>query len=307
MKTPLLVLMILLGLGTAAQPVLQNGDLRPPVGFTVPVSMSGGATSPGPSGANQVWNFAQYNFTVVGQSTTIAVASSPFASNFPNANYCTETNLGGSMVYTYQAYTATKMEELAAFITSPGTGQDYSPNPVTRLIFPMGFGDSVTDTWQKVGHDPNPVTITYDGWGVFAAPSGNYMNTIRIANDYGNNEVDYSWYTTDPLRLLAVHKHSDNSLILFNDASTGIASTDSPAAASLYPNPASGSFTVRLGEVLTPNTFLDIYTLTGQCKETIPLVQMEQIVDCKNYAPGCYFYRIRSPKRSGWTGKILIQ
>lgn len=307
MKTKLLVAACLLGGLLSAQPVIQDGNSRPGVGFTTPVSMSTVPTSEGSAGANQTWDYSAVSFTPMGDLTVIDVATSPYASYFAAANYAMAFNIGGNMVYTYQNYSATKMEELAATVPAPGAEHDYTPNPPTRLVFPMSMGTSASDTWQKVNQSANPVTITCDAYGTFISPYHTYTNVVRVANDYGSNEIDYSFWATSPLRLLAVHRHADDMLVLLDGANVSVGENSVQQSVSVFPNPVVDKFTLSTGGSSLQDPRLELYDLSGALLRQIDLVENQQSISRGALPAGVYFYRLLSGEAILNSGKLIFQ
>jgi hypothetical protein len=56
------------------------------------------------------------------------------------------------------------------------------------------------------------VTLHFDGYGTLKTATSSYT-VMRIAEDYGAGEVDYEWYTLDPLVLVASYSHNNNVLL----------------------------------------------------------------------------------------------
>lgn len=261
-----------------AQPVILNGDNMAPVGLSVPVQF---ATTNviGTGGSNQTWDFSSLSFTSIGSVEVIAPASSPIGTSFSTANYA--LSLTGQDSYSFFEVSGDKMEVLAWTISTPGEGNDYSPNPRTVLKFPFNYLDSENDTWQKVGGSVNDVTITYEGYGTLITPTQTYYDAIRVKEDYGDNEIDYQWYILNPLMAVAIYDHNLNRLYHFGAAqSTGTGDEIMPNAISVYPNPTKGiiNFSVRTNVQLT--------TMTGQVVANMSNVNN---LDMSNVPAGIYF------------------
>jgi len=226
-----------------AQPVIQNGNNIPSVGFSAPVSVIvSSSTDITAGGSNHTWDFSAYTFSQVGTLNVIAPSSTPMGSSFPTANYA--FSFGGT--YSFFNVGATKMEALAWTITQAGVGNDYTPNPKTLLKFPFNFNDTESDTWQKVGGAANSVTLYYDSYGTLITPSGTYTDVVRIRENYGPGEDDYQWYILNSLIPVAIFDH--NSTTLYHIAATQVSGIDDHKELShsfkIYPNPAQGFATV---------------------------------------------------------------
>src|SRR6187402_1311102 len=72
-----------------AQPTLTAGNYTPLAGENFYVNYHDGVNPPGPSGANQTWNFSTTGITWTGSHSYATAASAPTASLFPGANLAT--------------------------------------------------------------------------------------------------------------------------------------------------------------------------------------------------------------------------
>ncbi len=304
MKKSLFLMCCFSGSTILAQPVIQDGSNRVAAGFTSPVGVSTAATTPGSAGPSQSWDYSALSFSQMGTMTVIDPTTSAYAASFGAANFCFTISAGGNTMYTYRNYSPAKMEELASSIPAPGSGQDYSPNPATRLIFPMSMGTTATDTWQKVGDSPNQVTVTYDAYGTFITPYNTYTDVVRVANDFGNNEVDYSWFITNPLRLLAVHKHSDNTIVLLDGANV-MSQPELLSGISLAPNPATHTLFIDMPDGTNTCT-LQLFSLSGARITKIAISGPEVQLDRENIPAGAYFYTLSEGHATIGSGKLLL-
>ena len=243
MKKILLFISIAISIDTFAQPVITDGNNIPAAGLSVPVSFATPSSGVGNSGASQTWDFSSLSFSVIGTVAVITPSSSPIGSSFPTANHC--QSLVGQNSYNFFSVLSTKMECLGYNISSPGSGNDYTPNPRTTLKFPFNYLDTETDTWQKVGGSVNNVTLTYDGYGTLITPTATYTNVVRIKEDYGNSAIDYQWYTLNPLMGVMIYDHNTNRLYFMGVTATGVSEQNYFfTTVDIYPNPAANKITV---------------------------------------------------------------
>lgn len=287
-----------------AQPVIQDGSNRPSVGFTSPVSVSMSATSPGGAGANQTWDYSAVSFSPMGTMTVIDPTTSGYAASFPDANYCFILSVGGSTLYSYQNYLPAKMEELSSSIPAPQSGNDYSPDPPTRLIFPMSLGTTAYDTWQRTGGSVNDVTVTYDAYGTFVSPFNTYTGVVRVANDFGDNEVDYAWYTVNPLRLLAVHKHSDNTIVLIDGTGVGIEETWEVKRLELFPNPVNDRINISWKDGQYGDLTFVLFDVSGAKVQETRINATTTSIERGALAQGLYLYYLIDAETIVQSGKL---
>lgn len=289
MKSILLSLSCLISFNLLAQPVIPNANNMPAPGMIVPVSQTT-VTNVGPGGANQTWDFSAAPFLPVGNAEVITPASSPIGSSFPNANYA--LSLQGQNNYSFFTKSATKLEVLAWTITTPGIGNDYSPNPKTVLKFPFNYMDSETDTWQKVGGSPSTVTISYDGYGTLVMPGATYTDVVRIKEDYGGASIDYAWFILNPLTQVAIFDH--NNARLYHFGTTQITTSTSSiekanSTITIYPNPCTNQITLS---GLPSRATVHITDITGKQIACYDSSGDKLTIDTKSYAGGVYIAHV---------------
>jgi len=256
MKKATVIAMLAFSINAFAQPVIQNGNNIPSVGFSAPVStIVSSSTDITNGGANHTWDFSAYTFSSAGTLNVITPSSAPMGSSFPSANYV--FSFGGK--YSFFNVGASKMEVQAWTISSAGSGNDYTPNPRTTIKFPFSFNDSEADTWQKVGGSSSTVTLYYDSYGTLITPNGTYSNVVRIRENYGSGSDDYMWYILNPFMLVAIYDH--NTTTLYHIAATQTTSvanlyTTAKNVIDVYPNPASNTihFSYQTNAQLTSHT-----------------------------------------------------
>jgi hypothetical protein len=306
MKKYLLLVFSALSVSAFAQPVISNGNNIAAPGFSTPVSYAIPASGVGNAGANQTWDFSSLSFTPVGTLNTIDPATSPFAASFPTSNYAYTL----ATTYSYFQASSSKMEVLAYSITSPGSGNDFSPNPRTVLKFPFSYNDTETDTWQKVGGSTNNVTITYDGYGTLITPSATYSNVVRVKEDYGGGAVDYQWYILNPLMSILTYSNGNNTLYLAQATTpTAIEVQNTPLhSIKMYPNPSRGQLTFHCSG-LPPEgpTELTIITAKGQVIFKSGICEGLSSVDLNSASRGMYFYQFSSNQKILTTGNFILE
>lgn len=193
--------LLLFGLTTFAQPVINSSDFdNLNVSYKIKNATSSTLTE-GAAGANIIWNFSSLILTAdpqAGVQTVTQVPNGPFSSSFSNANYVFKSSSNGSEdYYSYYNKTANVIEELGG---STNSAVDYSYiDPYTLLVFPFTFGTISTDSAQEVGQSsPISETITYDAYGTLITPFGTFNNVIRASRLQNNSYTDFIWYNTAP-------------------------------------------------------------------------------------------------------------
>ncbi len=189
-KTLLLSTCLLIGFGANAQYVLTQAG-APKVGdFNFNVTDTIPQVTKGTAGANQFWDFTNFDLNVDDVSTWADATTAPNGADFPTA----DLELNGS----YFDVTATRMELIGVAIALTGEPQatPYS-NTESIFRFPSTYMSTYQDTsqyrasfyiGQMVGTfqvDSARVTakqtktILFDAWGTITTPTGYFSDVIR--------------------------------------------------------------------------------------------------------------------------------
>lgn len=303
MKTKLLIVFAAFSTVVIGQPVIPDGTNIPTVGYSAPISAAS-SSNVGGAGANQTWDFSNLFFLSLGTMNVISPSSSSMSSSFPTANLA-YTFTGTSSFF---KISPTKFEVQAYTITSPGTGNDYSPNSRTLLKFPFSYQEQFIDTCQIVGGTALQLTLTYDGYGTLLMPGGvTYTDVVRIKEDYGNGTVDYEWYTLNPLIILMQYRSSSSNLFFTDvDQITTSISEQNNATANvlIYPNPATEKVYVDLKDFKGVSQFT-LCDMLGKKVKECSLTSDNKEIGLEDVESGVYFYTIQNNQNSS-TGKLII-
>lgn len=295
-----------------AQPVLNSTDITT-TGSITATTLTAVATgfSAGLAGANQVWDYSSLILTPAGTGTTTIVATTSFSASFLGANLIYKTTFGTDSFYTYYKLTTTQ-QELVGYSSDTNVLINFSPNPQSVYSFPFTYGLVVNDTYATT-FDPgtnNPFTVTYDAYGTLIMPFGTFNNVIR-SKKLDGIAPDYTWFTTNPYQVILTASIS----------STGVASNvrfSQPSNLStiqntlnkqfeIYPNPTSGSFTIKNIDFSNSENFLNVYDVLGN-----QIIRKQKIdsdskdFDLNNAATGLYYIKITNKNNNIlFTDKII--
>jgi hypothetical protein len=202
--------------------------------------------NPGPAGANQTWDFSNLQLTLGGTDTPQAVASTPFAAQFPAANNCYKfSGIFPPDRYYYQNVSASKYEILGMAITAT-TGDNYTPDTRTFATFPYTFGTVYNDTYRSTTDaTTTSVVVTYDAYGTIILPIGTYTNVIRQKVVKNGTTTNYNWFNVQPFYPILQTVLEQNSLGVLKNLSP--LSNENFAAIgkfTVFPNPTQGRITV---------------------------------------------------------------
>lgn len=151
-----------------------------------------------------------------------------------------------------------------------------------------------------------------DGWGTLKLPDASYealrlffkskAATTLEAHYLGNwmpldqtslTTYSYTWLTNDIYQILEIDYDSaashPYSAYYYKDALSGIQKATKPTSLSVFPNPASGSVTIR-----SANN--DSYSITDQTGTVVKSGMTDEPVILSDLTEGIYFVRIISPE-----------
>lgn len=297
--------LIISSLSMIAQPQIVDASNLPDPGFSFSFGMAPNS-DPGSSGANQIWDFSELEYSEIAEGVVIDASESPFIGSYPTADfaYTLESNF---TAYTHLNVTETKMEVITYVVTTPGNGNDYSPNPRTMLKFPFDFQEEVNDTWQKSGESEQTVLLEYDGYGTIKTPVGTYNNVVRIRENYGVGEDDYQWYTLNPLMQVAVFDHNDNMMYFFGAEVTSIDETIPDIAVEVFPNPAKEYANVTISGSNSVDADFVLFNIMGQPVNNFKINESSYRIDLRGLSDGLYFYQFTLDNGKVHTGTIVVK
>jgi hypothetical protein len=164
-----------------AQPTLTGAQMGG-VGTTVTTQAADTTgVTPGPGGAGVTWDFSGLvDDGSSATSTVLSPGSTPYAANFPTANYASQ-GVSGNYGYFLVNQTTVEMHGMQG----PATYLIYS-NPERLMKFPFSFSDVsadvffatglTSDTYDRFGTN----TLAADGYGTLILPTGTYNNVLRV-------------------------------------------------------------------------------------------------------------------------------
>ncbi len=300
MKSIALASAVMLGLCATAQPVIHSSNVAPnfeaelyfteiPAGFSV-----------GPAGANQTWDFSSLGEgTFLGTQQAINAATSPFAAQFPQANYCYTMNsaFADATMYFYHSLTPAKFE-IYSLGYEGEVGEDYRPNPRTYVTFPYTFGTVFNDTFQRAT-DAGPIsqTVTYDAYGTLVMPFGTFTNVVRQKVTFEGN-TNYAWFNVNPFYPILQTSLEDGILGFIIDNTVLDIPAQSAGSFAAYPNPVGERLSFRFPDDVQGVVELDITDVTGKSVRRANISPADVAVDLSGLQAGVYMVRLQSPQAS---------
>ncbi|MFZ1332678.1 MAG: T9SS type A sorting domain-containing protein [Flavobacteriales bacterium] len=337
MKTTTLLGLALITFATlpAHSQTLTNTTNNPTVGETW-TQNSYTYLSEGAAGASQTWNFSAAGTNSTFSQQFVTPASTPYVSNFPNANIATMN--GGD--YSYMKVDATGWEIHGVHGGSQGITIVYQ-DPEKILALPCSYNTTWTDNLAATftsGGIPatraGSISGVADGYGTLIMPYGTVSNVLRVKTieDYsddldGNYEIDYlftNYYYYKPGVHFALASVYDQDITIFGNTSTTLSMVWAPGTAigmdellrnsigiDLYPNPTSAQtkvvFSGTAGEMQ-----LELLDGTGRVVLAENLMGtslgiMQHDLDVSGMPSGIYMLRITAEDGQQGVKRLVVQ
>ena len=182
-----LTVCLIITVGAIAQPTITANGGIPVIGdkYLVQAAYSGASCAPTTSGANQVWDYSNLiDSGAISTLSMVAPTGLPGASKFPSATIAWHDPSDGSYVFCNNTINTT-LGEMGVYTTATNWGV-FTPK-ITRLFFPMAYGNKITDTALfsaaiSAGFDGKVTdTLFADGYGTLKLPhNATYNNILRI-------------------------------------------------------------------------------------------------------------------------------
>lgn len=199
------------------------------------VTAPGSATVPS-DGANQSWDLSSVTLQPVGTLDFIVASGTPFAANYPTANWVwAQTPTGVATDYIYLDISSSGIEVIADDV--PSATNNYT-DPKRILQFPMSLGQSLTDSYTDMD-GPSSVAWAYTGHGTAITPLGTFTDLAKVVS----TEDDILLWNTTPLYPLVIDNGS--TVLVFAPSGVGIQGLGARAAVQVYPNPCTDRLVVE--------------------------------------------------------------
>lgn len=266
-------------------------------------------------GAGVTWNFSAFTNNTSNPDLVVNIvnpSTTPYASNFPSANYGYKEVQGAATNYRYFSLTTAKMERVGSYVSNVNTYTD----PQVEYVFPLALGTTNYDTWANTNSSTGG---TYDlkcvGTGTLIIPSGSY-NALLVRVHLTESFIDiyaYYWYSSDNGAILVSYIAGDGFFIAESAYYLGSLSIDVEENEFItdirYNNPVENEFTLYFESKSNAVYAYDVMNATGQnilegSLESINGNTEKLSVDFSNLRSGIYFFSIR-PENSGQKPKTL--
>ena len=310
MKKITIIAFLQLSISLFSQPVFNSSDINPLNLSENIFAATSTNLGVGGAGANVTWNFLSLVLSPDGSSSSVSVATAPYASSFPTANFFVNGTSSNGNQTGYYNLTTSKLEVLGA---SNSTGIIVTfVNPQTIFQFPFLYNSSFTDTYQTNFGIPRTLVTTYDAYGTLTTAFGTYSNVIRLKREEINGGgTQYSWFKLNPYQqLLDAAISPNNSEINYTVVETtnlAIFENQPQTQFSIFPNPTSGNLTIKNPTFAENETFVNVYDVLGnEIIKNNKLDNDSKNIDMSNLSIGMYFVKITDANNAAlYTEKII--
>lgn len=301
-----------------AQTTLNSSDVSPSIGDVFELTEAD-YVSPGPSGANQTWDFSNLNLS----SSFSHVSNDAPDATYPNTTIKSTTLTNGNFISNTSHVELSNTEMNLWAVESAQSDIVYS-DPQLGMFFPMTLNASQTDDFEaeviqggQTMDRTGDVTITIDGSGTLILPSGTYTNVLRlhvvtnIVDEYQgftflSETESYAWYVAGtPSYLLQIIEMTTSagslqSTIVLTDDAVSVEEVDPLSDLTISPNPFSNE--LKLDGLESKIEKVEVYDLTGKIVKTVILDEniSETTLDTSELEKGMYMLSL-----FGKEGEIL--
>jgi len=334
----LIVLLVLTTSIVFSQPTITYSGNAPQIGDMFYFSVNEESIDPGPSGANQNWDFSDFNVTSNFETSIMAPGNTPFASDFPECNQV--NHFDGTTTYTYYDLSQSEMNHYGEGFEDNPPLIIYFTDPVKQIEFPFAYNDSFDDdyasskvyeglTWHTYGTN----TTTADAWGSVTTPEDTYNSVLRVLSE--RTQVDsvfiedmfmyatittyshYGWHTASshtPVMAISINE-SDQGTFYCSHYTTSSQHVISPIAGinslKVSPNPANDLLQISFEAEDNSRIQISIIDLTGReilSSEYVSNNSGDQLttMDLEKIDAGLYFVKISNGKKT-LSKKIIVR
>lgn len=292
-------------------------------------------------GQNQTWNFSsitQSTFTSASSKTYVPVSSVPASSLFPAANLAAQIGPNQYEFYTSVASPTPQFEFIGN--SFPGRTDAYSDTWITNT-WPTSYGSLTSDYFA--GTITGPVTAQLNGTvnamavgtGTLILPGGFQLsNVLQVksisysvetvtaptptsSNSFTTTIYDY-YHASSKFPVVTIFSQKstfsavvpDYTWVFYNKPlGLGILEKSSEFDIGLYPNPASGNFTISISNAKNENCTMGVYDAAGKtvlAKEAGNASLIKESLSVTALPAGVYLVKVQLGEQTSYK-KLAVQ
>ncbi|HEX8563045.1 MAG TPA: T9SS type A sorting domain-containing protein [Flavobacterium sp.] len=299
---------VLLSVCANAQPVINASNVASNFDADLYFALMPASFSPGPAGPNQTWDYSSIgDGTLLGTQTAIPYATSPLASQFPEANYCytMDSAFSDELMYFYHSLTPTSFEIYSLGYLGE-VGEDFRQDPRTYVTFPYTYNTVFTDTYQRATDSgPQTVTATYDAYGTLIMPFGTFQNVVRQKVVTEGN-TNYTWFNVNPFYPILQTAIEDGILGFIQDhTQLGIGGQGKKTQITIYPNPVTDQLTMKLPVDVAGDIQVLVTDISGKHIVKKAFSTVDIVLETGHMQSGIYFVSVTDSEGATLVSKFV--
>ena len=285
-----------------AQPQLQSSLMQTGKTYELYMVANPNMSNIVPGGANVSWSIAGTSTTMVGEVSLVNASATPHASAYPDANFALQFTIGTQVSYNIFKLSSSAFEELASGLGRSGsTIYTLSRN---ALEFPLDYGNTFSDDYQKQGQVVKTLNSKYDGYGTLQTSDSTYNNVVRVMQVNGDGDTSAIWWQVTATEMNPIMQADDDGIIFWKrKVTTALTEINNADQVSVYPNPFNQELTINL-----PNHqsyHLNLFDISGKLVQSVDGIGGDYI-SLSNLHGGIYYYTIQTAN-AVYNGKLIKQ
>ncbi|MBX2974338.1 MAG: T9SS type A sorting domain-containing protein [Flavobacteriales bacterium] len=187
------------------------------------------------NGPDQAWDLSAATFSGVGTMDFRSATGTPYADDYPQANWAWIQNTLLGTDHVYLEITSAQVDIWALRV--PSSPSIYT-NPSKIMAFPLSYGETFDDSYVS-SNGASDILWTYAGYGTLSTSIGVFDNVVKMTSDEG----DLILWNTSPLYPVLYYEGSGYALAFVRN-DVGIAET-AIRSLNTAPNPCHDMLVVR--------------------------------------------------------------
>lgn len=284
-----------------AQPQLQSALMQTGKSFELFMVANPNMSNIIPGGANASWSIAGTSTTKIGEVSLVNASATPHASAYPDANFALQFTIGTEVSYNLFKLSSSAFEELASGLGRSGsTIYTLSRN---TLEFPLDYGNTFSDDYQKQGQVVKTLNSKYDGYGTLQTSDTTYGNVVRVMQVNGDGDTSAIWWQVTATEMYPVMQADDDGIIFWKrKVTTGTSEIKLADCFSVYPNPSLGHVIINTNQ----QGNITLFTISGQAVLQSTCVFGQNTLELNQLKSGLYYYQFTTNNGESKTGKLVI-
>lgn len=283
-----------------AQPQLQSTMLQAGKTFELYMVANPNMANIIPGGTNVSWSISGASTAMVGEVSLVNASATPHASSYPDANFALQFTIGTQVSYNIFKLSSSAFEELASGLgRSSSTIYTLSRN---AMEFPLDYGNTFSDDYQKQGQVVKTLNSKYDGYGTLQTTDSTYSNVVRVMQVNGDGDTSAIWWQVTATEMYPIMQADDDGIIFWKrKVTTGTSEINDINQVTVYPNPAHQEISINLSN--QQSYHIQVFDITGKVVQSEAGISGESL-SVSNLQGGIYYYTIQTTD-GVYTGKLI--